>query len=98
MVKKKGKKSLDELLEEALVKEGEQPYEVPGNWEWVKFNVALLNVTSGQKKLKQKKYSEMGNIPVVDQGIKLIGGYTNQDDLQYNVELPVIIFGDHQGL
>jgi len=56
MPKKKPEKSLDELLEEAIVKEGEQPYEVPGNWVWVKFDTALLNVTSSQKKLKQKRY------------------------------------------
>ncbi|KYD26468.1 MULTISPECIES: restriction endonuclease subunit S [Geobacillus] len=29
-------KSLEELLEEALVPEDEQPYEVPGNWVWVR--------------------------------------------------------------
>jgi type I restriction enzyme S subunit len=36
MAKKKAEKSLDELLEEALVKEGEQPYEVPDNWVWTR--------------------------------------------------------------
>ncbi|NGZ74095.1 restriction endonuclease subunit S [Saccharibacillus alkalitolerans] len=34
-VKNKGK-SLEELLEEALIPVEEQPYEVPGNWVWVK--------------------------------------------------------------
>ncbi|AMX84323.1 restriction endonuclease [Geobacillus subterraneus] len=29
-------KTLEELLEEALVPEDEQPYEVPGNWVWVR--------------------------------------------------------------
>ncbi len=32
----KVKKTLEELLEEALVPEDEQPYEVPRNWVWVK--------------------------------------------------------------
>ncbi|MBW2594846.1 MAG: restriction endonuclease subunit S [Deltaproteobacteria bacterium] len=36
MPKKKPKKSLDELLEEAIVEENEQPYEVPGNWVFTK--------------------------------------------------------------
>ena len=36
MAKKKPEKSLDELLKEALVKEDEQPYEVPGNWVFTK--------------------------------------------------------------
>ena len=45
MPKKKPEKSLDELLEEALVKEDEQPYEVPGNWVWVRIcdNFELCN-------------------------------------------------------
>ena len=36
MAKKKPEKSLDQMLEEALVKEDEQPYEVPGNWVFTK--------------------------------------------------------------
>ena len=36
MAKKKAEKSLEELLEKALVKEDEQPYDVPRNWVWVK--------------------------------------------------------------
>jgi len=44
MPKKKPEKSLDELLEEALVKEDEHPYDVPGNWEFVRLGeVAQIN-------------------------------------------------------
>ena len=45
MAKKKPEKRLDELLEEALVKEDEQPYAVPGNWVWVRIgdNFELRN-------------------------------------------------------
>ncbi|WP_053956875.1 restriction endonuclease subunit S [Inediibacterium massiliense] len=32
----KKKKTLEELLEEAIVPEDDQPYEVPSNWVWVK--------------------------------------------------------------
>lgn len=35
---KKKQKSIEELLEEALVPEEEQPYPVPENWVWVKLN------------------------------------------------------------
>lgn len=35
MAKKKEKLSLEELLEQALIKEEDRPYEVPGNWVWV---------------------------------------------------------------
>lgn len=44
MPKKKSEKSLDELLEEALVEEGEEPYEVPENWVWVKIGNVIEEV------------------------------------------------------
>lgn len=54
MAKKKPQKSLDELLEEALVKEDEQPYEVPGNWEWVRLeNLGMFLGGSGFPKQHQ---------------------------------------------
>lgn len=37
MSKKKKQKSMEELLEEALVPKEEQPYQVPENWVWVRF-------------------------------------------------------------
>ncbi len=43
----KKKKTLEELLEEALVPEEEQPYEVPENWVWV--NVGdVIELISGR--------------------------------------------------
>ena len=36
MAKEKIKKSLDELLDEALVKEEEWPYKVAENWVWTR--------------------------------------------------------------
>ncbi len=41
MAKKKEKLSLEELLEQAIVKEEDRPYEVPENWVWTRLdNVA----------------------------------------------------------
>ncbi|MDE6636088.1 MAG: hypothetical protein K2K09_05715, partial [Lachnospiraceae bacterium] len=37
--KKKEELSLEEKLEQALVPVGEQPYEVPENWCWVKWGI-----------------------------------------------------------
>lgn len=47
------------------------------------------------KKTKQKEYILSGQLPIVDQGKELIGGYT--DDLTKKIvcNLPVIVFGDH---
>lgn len=40
---KKKQKTMEELLKEALVPEEEQPYEVPGNWVWVKLKAFNTN-------------------------------------------------------
>lgn len=40
MAKKNEKLSLEELLEQAIVKEEDRPYEVPGNWVWTR----LINI------------------------------------------------------
>ncbi|KPC75937.1 hypothetical protein ADL26_05445 [Thermoactinomyces vulgaris] len=43
---KKKKKSVEELLEEALVPEEEQPYKVPENWVWIRLGkVTSINPT-----------------------------------------------------
>ena len=46
-------------------------------------------------KIKQKAYLQSGTLPVVDQGQKLIGGYTDERQKQIICDLPVIVFGDH---
>lgn len=47
------------------------------------------------KKTKQKEYEEVGQLAIIDQGKKLVGGYTNNLNMQLECTLPVIIFGDH---
>ena len=42
-----------------------------------------------------KNYRDRGNFPIVDQGQSLIAGYTDDSSTLYQVELPVVIFGDH---
>ena len=95
MGKKSEDKSTDELLKDALIKKKEQPYQLPENWLWINSSIAFVNVTSSEKKLKQKEYLEAGEFPVIDQGADFIGGYTNHKSLVYLGELPVVIFGDH---
>lgn len=95
-----GKQKEDSLtvkdkLKAALVPESEQPYPIPENWVWTKFDICFINRTSSDKKLPQKYYEEAGQYPVVDQGQQLIGGYTNNKELVFDGQLPVVIFGDH---
>lgn len=50
---------------------------------------------SPEMKTKQKNYLDKGALPIIDQGQKVIGGYTNNLNLQLSCSLPVIVFGDH---
>lgn len=93
--KKEENLTLEEKLEQALVPEEEWPYEVPGNWCWIKLPMAFSNRTSSRNKIKQKDYLCRGRFAIVDQGENLIGGFTNDENMLYNGPLPVIIFGDH---
>ena len=57
----------------------------------------LVNKISipAEKKTRQKEYEISGQLAIVDQGRKLIGGYTNNIDMLLKCDLPVIVFGDH---
>ena len=48
-----------------------------------------------EKKIKQKEYLLEGQLPVIDQGRKFIGGFSNDVDKAVKCKLPVIVFGDH---
>ena len=48
-----------------------------------------------ENKIKQKQYIENGRLPVIDQGSKLIGGYSDDEEKIVKCNLPVIVFGDH---
>ena len=50
---------------------------------------------SPEKKTKQKDYLPGGQLPIIDQGQQLIGGYSDNLDMQLSCNLPVIVFGDH---
>lgn len=65
-----------------------------GRWESLNFDEAFQK-PSKFTKLKSKEYGEVGSIPVIDQGEKLISGYVDDNTLTYQGELPIIIFGDH---
>ena len=95
MPKKKTALTIEERLQQALVPAEEQHYEVPENWVWVRLLSTFVNKTDSKKKIQQKFYLKTGDYAIVDQGQKLIGGYTNDASLQYDGELPVVVFGDH---
>ncbi|MCL9970808.1 restriction endonuclease subunit S [Anoxybacillus kestanbolensis] len=64
---KKKQKSIEELLEEALVPEEEQPYIVPKNWVWTRTGIIHEIVTGATPSKKNNEYYG-GNFPFVKPG------------------------------
>jgi type I restriction enzyme, S subunit len=58
-------KSMEELLEEALVPEEEQPYQVPENWVWVKLTTGFAECLDKYRKPvnADEREKRKGNIP-----------------------------------
>ncbi|WP_291321185.1 restriction endonuclease subunit S [Desulfonatronospira sp.] len=63
-------------------------------WPLVCFSDVVYDITSGNKKVKKKDFLTEGDLPVVDQGQKLVAGFTYKKNF-FRENLPVIIFGDH---
>jgi len=63
-------------------------------WTYRDF-VECLKKVPKQKAVKSKDYLETGLYPVVSQESCLVSGYSNDKDLLYSHERPVVIFGDH---
>jgi type I restriction enzyme S subunit len=59
---KKSKKSIEEMLEEAIVPEEEQPHELPENWLWSKLQFVADWGSGGTPKSTVPEYYD-GNIP-----------------------------------
>lgn len=93
---KKVEISLEEKLEKALVPVEEQPYKIPDNWVWTKYDVLFSDISKNEKKIEEKNYLENGKIAIVSQGKDKIVGYSDVLKVEpYKKELPLIIFGDH---
>ena len=68
---------------------------LPDGWVWTTVRSVIEKVPLGKKKLKQKNYEPVGKLPVIDQGLSFIGGYTNHEELKVECQLPIVVFGDH---
>lgn len=58
-------------------------------------NIVKKIPIAADKKIKQKQYLISGAIPIIDQGHRLIAGYTDDMSKQIICDFPVIVFGDH---
>jgi type I restriction enzyme S subunit len=68
---------------------------VPQDWDVMSFEQAVEVISDRSKRVKQREYLPSGKLPVIDQGQDFIGGYTDDENLAFEGELPVILFGDH---
>ena len=57
---KKVEISLEEKLKKALVPVEEQPYIIPDNWVWTKYDVLFSDISKSEKKIEEKNYLENG--------------------------------------
>jgi type I restriction enzyme, S subunit len=53
------------------------------------------DASGGNVKTPQSEYLASGDIPIIDQGKQLVGGYTNDSSRICKAVPPVIVFGDH---
>ncbi|MFV0578696.1 MAG: restriction endonuclease subunit S [Fusobacterium ulcerans] len=76
--------TLEEKLREALIPKDEQPYEIPENWEWVRFNsiVEILNGDRGKNYPSKDKLIKTGTIPFIS-AINLENGKILLDKLLF---------------
>lgn len=65
-------------------------------WDWQPFTAVMTRLNTRKHQILASSYSTVGILPVVDQGKKLIVGYTNQIDAACEPGKDgVVIFGDH---
>jgi type I restriction enzyme S subunit len=68
---------------------------LPQGWQEKTFGDVVLPVSVNEKKLPRGDYLESGKYPVVDQGQRFIGGYSNDERRVISEDLPLLVFGDH---
>ena len=71
------------------------PLDIPQHWEHIDFKDAFENVPISNLKIPQKQYLPAGKMPIVDQGVNLIGGFTNDVSRRIQPTHKLIVFGDH---
>ena len=71
------------------------PLDIPHYWEQVDFEDAFENISISHLKIPQNEYLSSGALPIVDQGINLIGGFTNDASKGIQSNSGLIVFGDH---
>ncbi len=69
--------------------------EIPEEWSISNFGTSFIKNNIKVGKIKESQIKSIGKFPVVDQSKRIISGYTDNEDLVYSGEMPLILFGDH---
>jgi type I restriction enzyme S subunit len=64
-------------------------------WDILPFENIFKDSSGGNIKIKSKETLEEGLLPIIDQGKSFIAGYTNNIKSKADVNVPLIVFGDH---
>jgi type I restriction enzyme S subunit len=72
-----------------------ETHSIPSHWLNVNFDDVFETLAINEFKIAQKDYLIQGKFPVIDQGVPLIGGYTNTIEKVIRNQGYLIIFGDH---
>jgi len=72
------------------------PHFLPEGWKArAVMDCILPKGVENKGSIQQREYQPSGRFPVVDQGAALIAGYTDEQTVVYQQDLPLILFGDH---
>lgn len=72
------------------------PPSPPVGWQLVAFDECVSrDAPKRRPSVPQNRYKPVGRFPVVDQGARLVAGYTDDESAVYHDDLPLIVFGDH---
>jgi type I restriction enzyme, S subunit len=77
-----------------MVWNAELKREIPEGWDSITIN-QILTKERTTIKIQASDILQRGSIPVIDQSIDYIAGYTNDIESMIKTEVPRIIFGDH---
>lgn len=86
---------LEALIESVFYSQFGDPELNPRRLNRVEMLNAVEDTSRFATKIPQSEFNAQGRIPIIDQGIKPVAGYTDEAQSAYPRDLPVILFGDH---
>ena len=73
----------------------QEQIQIPKGWKEDILEDVMEIIPVTGKKIKNQDFKPTGKLAIIDQGNKLIGGYTDDLNCKIEIDSPVIVFGDH---